>query len=41
MNQPKGQHIYMNCNIKNIFAARSEPQDFISETCVASSSSTR
>ena len=41
MNQPKGQHIYMNCNIKNISAARSEPQDFISESCVASSSSAR
>ena len=40
MNQPKGQHIYMNCNIKNIFAARSESQGFIFETCVASSSST-
>ena len=35
MNQPKGQHIYMNCNKKNIFAARSEPHGFISETCVA------
>ena len=35
MNQPKGQHIYMNCNKKNIFAARSEPHGFISEPCVA------
>ena len=41
MNQPKGQQIYMNCNIKNIFATRSESQGFISKTCVASSSSTR
>ena len=32
MNQPKGQHINMNCNIKNVSAARSESKGFISET---------
>ena len=32
MNQSKGQHINMNCNIKNVSATRSESKGFTSET---------
>ena len=32
MNQPKGQHINMNCNVKNVSVTRSESKGFISDT---------